>query len=657
MLTFAVAGARVFSFYEGIIIVKKIIVLFKTHLDVGFTNFAGEVVRRYNEEFIPRAIAVGEEIAAMGREEGFVWTTGSWLIHQYLQQADKEQYDRACRAIDQGLICWHGLPATLHSEYANADLFRYGLSLSQQLDAQFGTTTIGAKYTDVPGHTRAIVPLMHQAGLRFLHVGVNPACVYPDVPDMFRWRAPGGEEIVVMYNKGDYGEFTVIPHTDTAIYFAHTGDNLGPQSARLILDIYDELYQKYPGVTIRAGTLNDAALAVLPIADTLPVVTAEIGDSWIHGTGSAPQKTNQFRALLRLAKDWDEDTKRQLYSHLLMVPEHTWGLDEKTHLHDHFHYSKPEFNAMRTSVDHPEYRKMEDSWQEQRDYITAGVEALSGAPHAAAREALAECRVDYPDLSAFAKCDTHCVTKNGWTIAFDEHGAIVQLQKDGKTYADVQHRLCDFRYEVFSEKEVLAFGDRYIKKVFDWILEDIGKVGLSAYMDEYQAFSIDCDGIYTNDCDILLTLSADPQATAVYGCPPRFTLRITPRETGLDFDFAWYDKPALRIPEGLWLGFCPTRPLTGIRKLDSVIDPLDVVSGGNREMHCSDDGLLFDGWVLQSLDTPLFAIEKPAMYAFYDRLPDTQKGVWLNLFNNQFGTNFPMWNEGDARFRFSFVPG
>ena len=29
--------------------------------------------------------------------------------------------------------------------------------------------------------------------------------------------------------------------------------------------------------------------------------------------------------------------------------------------------------------------------------------------------------------------------------------------------------------------------------------------------------------------------------------------------------------------------------------------------------------------------------DKPSRYAFYDRLPDT---------------NFPMWNEGDARFRF-----
>ncbi|MGI6280145.1 MAG: hypothetical protein ACOYJS_06255, partial [Acutalibacteraceae bacterium] len=64
---------------------KKIIVLFKTHLDIGFTDFSFSVVERYNKKYIPAAIDVAEEIAQSGRKEGFVWTTGSWLIYQYLK--------------------------------------------------------------------------------------------------------------------------------------------------------------------------------------------------------------------------------------------------------------------------------------------------------------------------------------------------------------------------------------------------------------------------------------------------------------------------------------------------------------------------------------------------------------------------------------------
>ena len=50
----------------------EILVLFKTHLDVGFTDFAANVVRRYNEQYIPRAIQVGRELLELGVEE--VWT-------------------------------------------------------------------------------------------------------------------------------------------------------------------------------------------------------------------------------------------------------------------------------------------------------------------------------------------------------------------------------------------------------------------------------------------------------------------------------------------------------------------------------------------------------------------------------------------------------
>lgn len=44
---------------------KKINVLFKTHLDIGFTDFAAKVVKRYNQIYIPTAFSVGEEILTL----------------------------------------------------------------------------------------------------------------------------------------------------------------------------------------------------------------------------------------------------------------------------------------------------------------------------------------------------------------------------------------------------------------------------------------------------------------------------------------------------------------------------------------------------------------------------------------------------------------
>lgn len=47
------------------------------------------------------------------------------------------------------------------------DLFRFGPSLSGELDRRFDKRTIAAKMTDVPGHTRSIIFIL-ATGQRFM---------------------------------------------------------------------------------------------------------------------------------------------------------------------------------------------------------------------------------------------------------------------------------------------------------------------------------------------------------------------------------------------------------------------------------------------------------------------------------------------------------
>ena len=152
-------------------IVDKIIVIFKTHLDLGFTNFAGTVKERYMKEYIPNAMRTAREMR--GEKERFIWTTGSWLIEQYLEEGEHPEWMED--AIRHGEIRWHALPFTTHTELMNRELFCYGLNISRKLDERFGMSTAAAKMTDVPGHTRSMIPLLAGAGVRFLHIGVNPA--------------------------------------------------------------------------------------------------------------------------------------------------------------------------------------------------------------------------------------------------------------------------------------------------------------------------------------------------------------------------------------------------------------------------------------------------------------------------------------------------
>src|SRR5262249_28918888 len=147
------------------------------------------------------------------------------------------------------------LPFTTHSELMSPALFRAGLSYSRELDRRFGRTTTAAKMTDVPGHTRGIVPLLAEAGVRFLHLGVNEASPVPSVPELFRWRADSGEEIVVMY-QDSYGGTHFPEGQAEGLSFAHTNDNAGPQDISRTIDAYRHLAQQHPDTVIKASTLD-----------------------------------------------------------------------------------------------------------------------------------------------------------------------------------------------------------------------------------------------------------------------------------------------------------------------------------------------------------------------------------------------------------------
>ena len=56
--------------------VKRVIVVCKTHLDIGFTDFAQAVLDNYVHSFIPGAMALAEEVNTPEKKR-FVWTVGS----------------------------------------------------------------------------------------------------------------------------------------------------------------------------------------------------------------------------------------------------------------------------------------------------------------------------------------------------------------------------------------------------------------------------------------------------------------------------------------------------------------------------------------------------------------------------------------------------
>lgn len=647
--------------------------VFKTHLDIGFTDYAAEVVRTYFEHFIPQALDLAQRTRDQ-HDRRFRWTTGAWLIYEYLERAPAPQRHRMEQAIEAGDIQWHALPFTTHTELMDASLFRFGLTYARRLDNRFGRKTIAAKMTDVPGHTRAMIPLLAEAGIRFLHLGVNQASAMPDVPPVFVWRdEASGAHIIVVY-EGTYGGITAIPGFDDVLAVTLTGDNLGPPSEKAISQTYEAVQSRLPGAKVIASTLDDYANKLEAYHDDLPVVTSEIGDTWIHGAGTDPTKIRQYRELCRLRGEWlrrtlDSDDRHRIdrfSSELMMIPEHTWGMDEKTHLADYDHYWAADLAKLRTTK---RCRHFEDSWAEQRRYIDAALDELGSSVLAnEAKIRLSSIEPRIPDMETTQKNENFTLQTEILDIQFDSTtGAINHLtdRRSNFLWADSEHPLGLLTYIAYGKSDYDRFWEQYIRNKDDpevqwWASEDFTKPGLLR-MEHAELKPQVINTIRPSEMRLVFELqfSVEPDS---YGTPQRLFLdyrinRELPHE--IELVLSGFGKPASRLPEAFWLTFCPRLSRQDgwhFQKLGGWISPLDVVSRGGRGLHAVDQVVRYQDesrtFRLTTLDAPLVAPGKPSLLDFHDRVPDMLGGVHVNLYNNIWGTNFPMWYEDDTAFRF-----
>ena len=161
----------------------------------------------------------------------------------------------------------------------------------------------------------------------------------PDVPPEFLWRDRNGNEVIVMYSPF-YGNTTGFPGSQHVLAQLMKGDNMELPGREEVIARIELLKTAYPHAKIEATSYSAFAENIAHLKDTLPVITGEIGDSWIHGVGSDPLKTAQYRALSRLRKkliqekaaDENDDYMIQFSNHLMLIAEHTWGVSHTPHI-------------------------------------------------------------------------------------------------------------------------------------------------------------------------------------------------------------------------------------------------------------------------------------------------------------------------------------
>ncbi len=674
---------------------KKVIVVSKTHLDLGFTDFASKIKSKYIHEYIPGAIKLAQELNTPESKK-FIWTTGSWILKEALIKGNSTNREKLRKAIKDGNIVPHAMPFTTHTELLDYDTIDYGLSIVDSLDKLRGRKTTAAKMTDVPGHTKALVPLLAKHGIKLLHIGVNGASALCDVPPCFLWRC-GDSEVVVIYS-GDYGGAFQCDLVDEVLYFDHTLDNRGTPAPKKIIDKLKAIEDKFPGYTVEAGSMDEFADIIWEKRSELPVITDELGDTWIHGAASDPYKSAALRELIDLKNKWLKEGKLKRNStqyirftdELMCVAEHTWGMDMKTFLGDYENYLKKDFEKARkkgtAGVRHPfrdypqnmiialgriagsnqkaNYRAIEKSWQEQREYIKNAVCCLSGELKSEAEERLKKLIPSEP-LKGEIKYDiSKPIVCGKWSLEINHKGGIKRLTC-GEDSVIKNNERSVAEYIGFNNDDYdfwLHHYSRDIEKNIHWAVSDFGRPLLKYAEGKYPSgrFPYMLKNIYSlAENSVLVDLNCDESACKELGAPRQIQIVYTLREDGLKTELSWFGKDANRLTEAIYMHLYPADGDFQLKKIGEWIDPYKIVKNGGKNIHAVQCAKLKTNggeYFFKNRHAPLLSPGRGKILQYDNNVESiADNGITYILQDNVWGTNFPLWYNENAYFEFDIT--
>ncbi len=734
---------------------REVIVVFKTHFDLGYTDMASNVVQRYRTTMMDDALKVVDDSRDLPPEQRFAWTLAGWPLARILQDGPGQSPGRRGRieaAFREGRFVVHALPFTTHTESLEPEDLVRGLGFATRLSREAGLPLPrDAKMTDVPSHSWILPTLLRHAGVDFLHLGCNAASRSPLVPPLFLWEGPDGSRLLTMYTAESYGT-GLVPPADwphpTWLALIHTGDNHGPPRPDEVQSLLAEAKTRLPGVRVRIGRMSDFADGILQSRVPVPVVRGDMPDTWIHGLLGDPRGAGlarQVRPRIAMAEalgtllpawgvdvpDPSRDAVDQAYERSLLYGEHTWG---GAYWWIYGKYLAHYGDAWRAERKAGRFDRIESSWAEHTAYIetadhlvtplverqmrhlaraveVAGRRCVVFNPLPWKRDALVVFRPasDLPDalrpVDGGEPVPTSRRSDGTWSfpardvppmgyrtfvpveakpgapkVRFDAATGVIEspfFRARVDTNRMVLESLVDkasgrewvrpgavpafgqFLHERFSAREVGAFVRDYVKITADWATNELGKPMLPpAEVVPYRSASPRGFRASFRVAHDQVTVTGETRDAPGLSAPFVASFALLADQPCVDVEFA-VEKTADPWPEAGWIAFpfALDSPRFRLGRLGSIIDPAtDVIPGSNRHLFALNSGLTVtrpDGFGagLCPLDSPLVSLGAPGCWRYsVDDVP-REATVFVNLFNNQWTTNFRLWNEGRWRTR------
>jgi hypothetical protein len=365
--------------------VKEIILVFKTHFDIGYTDFAEAVVQKYSTTMMQQALAIAEKNKSLPSEKQFVWTVSGWPMEQILQRSAPTIKSSVEQSLKNGRFAVHALPFSMETESADLEALVRGMNISSTISRKAGLPLArDAKMSDVPSHSWVLPTLLKHAGVNFLHIGCNPASQSPRVPMLFWWQGPDGSKLMTMYSEKYYGTSLLPPANwpyKTWLAIMQTNDNDGPPSPEKVDQYLADAHKYAPNAKVRIGRISDFYNAIIKENPQLPTVKGDMPDTWIHGFMSMPREVKDSRrinsdllalesanSLYNLWTKKGYDISRPLYDayeNNLLFNEHTFGMAMSHRQNGTWSYGD-EFKQQRAAG---AYDAIEKSWREKSDRV------------------------------------------------------------------------------------------------------------------------------------------------------------------------------------------------------------------------------------------------------------------------------------------------
>ena len=641
------------------------------HLDVGYNGIPGlglinNILQRYFDVYFPRAIAVAQALTQHGGPERLIYTTHGWLAHLYLHcpaNFTLSGITLACPSPDavaafraaalRGDITWHA--AAFNTEYENAfneEMINVQFQLSRDLADELGLprpATVSLR--DVPGTTRALVPILVKNNITALSIGVNGGSPAPDMPNPGVWRDPAsGTSVLYMQtgqgqgypnnpgpdpaNCGGMCRSSCVTHPATthALCWAFRTDNSGPpESTDEVFKQFDIARWQFPGANVFASTFDNFTAQLLPVAASLPVTTGEAGDTWMTSTTADPWKSawsfprtshtthspfsppptqpavtyyreasRAYAACLAAGACDIHDPRVLGFTRMLAkLPEHTWGLPGMADAHN---FRNVDFHAAIASGE-PAYLDCLHSYTEQREIATVnGVRYLADHPLAAAIAGrMAALAPAVPPTAGLTP-----VPASGWvapfsllggsvTLGFDgATGAITRLRMAGAEWADAGHALARYVYKTFNDTDYASnptccYGEGGRQQIANPNRTVTSPTMTGLWVDDAAA-----------PATLVVAMAMPALQVGAYGAPATLWLSVTANATdgSLGLDLQAFNKTATRLGEAHFFSFLPL-PLAGSKrvwlmdKIGTWIDPLDTVGRGSVHQHGVRNGVAY----------------------------------------------------------------